>query len=337
MAKQRGRLRKVLRILGIGMAVVVGLVAVAAGSLLWIGGRRLAAGPADLPDGGPAVSMERRAALAEAVAWTASAERGKRLVGLAMCSTCHGEDLGGQEFIDSPPFAVLAAPNLTGGAGGVGGTYGASDWERAIRHGLAIDGRPLMIMPSTEFAHFTDGDLADMIAYLESLPAVDRRLPPRRVGPIGRVVAALQPGELLPVYAIDHQAVGAATYDPADPLSYGRYLAQSCTACHRDDFGGGPVDFAEPGDPPARNLTPDATGLAEWTREDFTRAITTGRRPDGSELDELMPWRSYAGLDPEQVDALWTYLRTVEPVARDIRALAAAAGSAARAADEPAG
>ena len=52
------------------------------------------------------------------------------------------------------------ATNLTAGTGGVGAAYTAADYERAIRHGIDREGRPLMIMPSLDFSHLTDQDVA---------------------------------------------------------------------------------------------------------------------------------------------------------------------------------
>ena len=55
--------------------------------------------------------------------------------------------------------------------------------------------------------------------------------------------------------------------------------------------------------PPAANLTP--TGLGSWTEKDFVRALREGRRPDGSAINEFMPWRSYASMSDLDLQALW--------------------------------
>lgn len=67
----------------------------------------------------------------------------------------------------------LPAPNLTAGKGGIGATYTDADWERAIRHGIGGDNRVLAIMPSNYFSHYSDADLAAVIAYLKTFPPVD--------------------------------------------------------------------------------------------------------------------------------------------------------------------
>ena len=66
-----------------------------------------------------------------------------------------------------------------------------------------------------------------------------------------------------------------------------------------------------PGVPPASNLTP--TGIGKWSRDDFSRAVREGRRPDGSQLAEFMPWKAFAGMTDDEIAALWAYLRSVPP------------------------
>jgi hypothetical protein len=63
--------------------------------------------------------------------------------------------------------------------------------------------------------------------------------------------------------------------------------------------------------PGSKNLTP--TGLGSWTEADFVRA--PGRTPDGTAINEFMPWRSYAAMSDLDLHALWLYLRSVPPKA----------------------
>ena len=50
--------------------------------------------------------------------------------------------------------------------------YTDVDWVRAIRHGVNPHGRSLFIMPSEDYNRFTDSDVAAIVAYARSLPAV---------------------------------------------------------------------------------------------------------------------------------------------------------------------
>lgn len=229
------------------------------------------------------------------------------------CTDCHGADLGGKVFIDDAPVARLAGSNLTRGRGGVAARYAAdADWVRAIRNGVAPDGRALLFMPSHEFNPLGDEDVGALVAYIRSLPPVDSDLPAPSVGPLGRALFLAGQVPLLPAELIDHAAPRRAAPAPGVTAEYGAYLATGCTGCHGAGFSGGRI----PGTPPdwkaAANLTPDpATGLGRWTEQDFVRAMRTGRRPDGSGIDPLMPWKGLASMTDTELRALWAYLRTV--------------------------
>jgi hypothetical protein len=65
--------------------------------------------------------------------------------------------------------------------------------------------------------------------------------------------------------------------------------------------------------PPAANITPHQTGLADWTEEDFFQAMREGVRPDGSDIDPFMPYEAFSGMTDDEISALWFYLQSVEP------------------------
>ena len=66
-----------------------------------------------------------------------------------------------------------------------------------------------------------------------------------------------------------------------------------------------------PGEFYARNITP--TALADWSDEEIARAITTGVNKHGEALYPVMPYRNYGELDPEDVQSLVAYIRTLKP------------------------
>ena len=85
---------------------------------------------------------------------------------LAKCVDCHSSDQGGGVVIDASPIGHIEATNLTTGQGGVLAKYDDAALERAIRHGIAMDGRSLLVMPSSEYNHLADNDIAALIAYI---------------------------------------------------------------------------------------------------------------------------------------------------------------------------
>lgn len=241
-----------------------------------------------------------------------SPERGEHVVrAVAACAACHGEDLGGKLMIDAPPFMRLPAPNLTAGHGGIAASLQPADWERAVRHGVGREGRGLLMMPSDAYSTLTDGDLADAIAYLRTLPPVDRDLPERSIGPAGRVMLAMNPQAAMAALRIDHAA--AAPPPPSDAVGRGAYLAMTCRGCHGPGLEG-LNEGIEPDTPPPPNLTahPESP-TASWTEADFVRALRTGRLPDGREIHPVMPWRAFAALTDDELSALWAYTRSVPP------------------------
>lgn len=238
-------------------------------------------------------------------------ERGRHLTeSVVLCVGCHRPDLGGGEFMNEPAFAVLPAPNLTAGAGGVGAQYGPAELERAVRHGVAADGRGLFIMPSHHYTHLGDDDLAAIIAYVLSRPPVDRDVGERKLGPIGGILTGAGLLKSAPGM-IDHEAVGGPAPEAAPTETYGRYLTTiaACRDCHGPDLRG-----REPGGngPPAGpNITPADGGAGSWTLEQFMHTLREGQTPDGRSLDaEHMPWPYFGRMSDLEIEAIWQHLRS---------------------------
>jgi mono/diheme cytochrome c family protein len=239
--------------------------------------------------------------------------RGEYLVRtVSACTDCHGANLEGKLFVDEPAIGSISAPNLTSGAGGIGGSYTLEDWARAIRHGVGADGRALGGMPSDGLAHLSDEDLAAIIAYIQSTPAVDNELPPRSLSFIGTILFGALTYQDLPVAKIDHNAVGSTRPVESVSAEYGKYLVDiaSCRDCHGADLGGRSPDEAVPGPPPGPDLTTGGN-LGGWTADDFLTAIKTGLTPDGRRLDPQMPWPTYAGMSDDELHAIWLYLQNL--------------------------
>ena len=236
--------------------------------------------------------------------------RGEHLVrSVSGCADCHTADLGGQVIMDAGPVGTGVATNLTSGAGGVGSTFTDEDWVLAIRHGLRRDGRSLLIMPSEAFAHYSDADLAAIIAYVKSVPPVDRELPKTKLRMLGRTlfVAGKMP---IQIARLMPETVESTTPAAGATAEYGAYLAKvgGCTSCHGADLAGGPA--GDPNAPPPANLT-SAGNLGKWSEEQFMAALRTGTRPDGTAINEAMPWKVYGRMSDDELRALWLYLQSM--------------------------
>ena len=67
----------------------------------------------------------------------------------------------------------------------------------------------------------------------------------------------------------------------------------------------------------AANLTPDETGIGNWSEAQFLKAIKTGQwkgLPDTRQLLPPMPWQQYAHLPDGDVRAIYAYLNSIAPV-----------------------
>ncbi|MER9576542.1 cytochrome c [Mesorhizobium sp. M0189] len=107
----------------------------------------------------------------------------------------------------------------------------------------------------------------------------------------------------------------------------GRYLAQAadCAACHTAPGGApfaGGLAFAMPfGTLYASNISPNKeTGIGAWTRADFHRAVRDGVGAHGRHLYPAMPYTSYRRLTEADVDAIYAFLMTREPIRQANRA-----------------
>jgi mono/diheme cytochrome c family protein len=227
-------------------------------------------------------------------------ERGRELVQVGLCTDCHGSNLSGRVSINDPSLGQIYASNLTRGQGGVGRHYDDADWVRAIRHGIRPDGRSLIITPAQFYYYLSDEDLGAIIAYIKSVPPVDRDVPAPRVAPLGRVfITMLNPKDWFPAEKIDHDAQRPPAPTRAVNIAYGEYLARisNCLVCH------------EPADISAAQGGP----LASWTEADFMVLMTRGVTPDRQTIgNDLMPWR-LIGQNLSEVDlkAMWLYLESL--------------------------
>jgi mono/diheme cytochrome c family protein len=238
---------------------------------------------------------------------SASVAEGGRLYLVRGCASCHMPNGSGRILTKNALVGTIAASNLTGGQGGVAGDYQDADWVRAIVHGVGSDGKALAIMPSDAYFQLSDGEVADIIAYVKSLKPVDNELPDTQLGLLTRLAAVTGQG-IFPAESIDHSAARLANVTPNVSVEYGQYLAATCAICHGQDFSGRPGE-----QPPAQNITPDTTtGIGKWTADDFVQALRSGKRPDGTTIDPVM--KDFSQLNDTELSALYLYLKSIPAV-----------------------
>ncbi len=274
--------------------------------------------------------------------------RGKYLFeGIADCDGCHsqrdftridgpivpaGRGRGNvmSELVTGLPGRVVAS-NITPDPETGIGQWTDGEKIRAIREGIGRDGRALFPMMNYEgFRHMSDEDVQSVVAYLNSLAPVRHPQPPTKLDfPVNLLIkSAPQPTPSVPAP------------NPSDRLKYGEYLVTigGCMACHTPSDKGAPVagkEFAggEKFEAPAygtvysANITPDLeTGIGKWSEEFFVKKFYDYReyaengspKVTGPEQFTVMPWLAFSRLTREDLGAIYTYLRTVKPLANAV-------------------
>jgi mono/diheme cytochrome c family protein len=264
--------------------------------------------------------------------------RGKYLATHVMqCVDCHsvrdfslysgpptpGTELaGGERFDHSMGLpGVFYSPNIT--------PAGIGDWTdgeifRLITTGVKKDGNPIFpIMPYELFSKMDEEDIKAVIAYLRSVPPVKTNHPKSKPDfPVNLIMRTFP-----------RQVSFEKRPDISDQIEYGRYMvnAGACAECHTKfedgkftgEFLAGGREFPFPDGSILRsvNLTPDETGLKNWSKEMFIKKfknyadvnyINPTIQP--GEFQTIMPWMMYSGLTEEDLSAMYDYLMTLPPI-----------------------
>ena len=165
----------------------------------------------------------------------------------------------------------------------------------------------------SSFRQLSDEDLASVVVYLRTIPAVKNKLPKRRLSI--ETEKKLQ-GSAKPLLA------AVLTPDLSNLLTRGRYLISTadCGGCHTGwykrnpgFFGGGNKleNYHDTSFTFSSNITPHETGLKGWTPELFINVIRTGK---GGTLQPAMPWAAYRNMTDEDLTAILTALQKLQPV-----------------------
>lgn len=285
----------------IGMAVLLGLAGAAVLAGVQLAGQK----------------MQRKVAVTVSpVAWGEDAqalERGRYLYASRGCVDCHGANGAGKLFVDDGKGLRIGGPNISTGPGNVVAGYKPEDWVRRIRHGVAPDGRPLMIMPSEDFNRFTDTDLASLVGYIRSLPPapgggpiLELPVPVRALYGFGVITDAAA--------KIDHTLAPSAPVEAGVNVPHGAYVANMCMGCHGEKLAGGKIPGGPPDWPAAANLTPgEGSVMGQYPNATaFSRMFKSGKRADGSEI-KVMPFGSLREINDTDMQALYLYLQSLAP------------------------
>ena len=273
------------------------------------------------------LSAPAAAPLPDAATAAGDAEAGRLVFAAAGCESCHvapdagsGDGppvlAGGQRF--ETGFGVFVAPNISMHQEAGIGAWTDAEIARAVIQGISPDGRHYYpAFPFRAYALATPDDIADLVAYLRTLPA----------DPTPSAAHELNfPFSLRRGLGLWNLAAGAPGFVVAEdglsePALRGRYLAEAlghCGECHtpRDALGRLRTDawFTGAPNPSGRGRIPAIhPGALSWSEADIAAYLESGLTPDfdvaGGSMAAVV--RGLAKLPKEDLAALAAYLKAV--------------------------
>lgn len=273
----------------------------------------------------------------------AQVERGKYLAEhVAVCIDCHSTR-------DWSKFSGPIQPGTYGRGGdvfnedmGMPGTfyaknitpYNLNDWTdgeiyRTITTGVTRDGRPMFpVMPYPSYGKMDPEDVKSIIAYIRTLEPIEYGSPDSKANfPMNLILRTMpQPADPMERPSLE------------DTVAYGKYITTigGCADCHTPknqgtniegmDLAGG-FEFKGPfGTIRSANITPDkSTGIGNMNKQQFVNLFKQYDLPGDSlrdvaenQFNTVMPWQMYAGMTKQDLEAIYTYLQTVEPVENSV-------------------
>ncbi len=282
----------------------------------------------------------------------AAVEPGLYLARAAGCAACHTA-AGGERFAGGRPLMTpvgrIYTTNITPDRETGIGSYSIEDFSRAVRRGVAKDGRRLYpAMPFPSYAKISDADIAILYNYfLHGVAAV------RQANRPADIPFPLNFRFPLVVWNAMFLHWGTFQNDPAHDAQWNRgaYLVQAighCGACHspraltlqekalseRDgtDFLAGAVIEGWY----AKSLRGDKDGLGQWSETDIATFLRTGSTDRtaafGNMADVVEHGTQY--LTDGDLNAIASYLKSLPARAAELVAAAGASSGSSSAPDK---
>ena len=218
-----------------------------------------------------------------------SAEAGEVVFWASGCASCHAPSgaenrvilEGGYEI--KSDFGTFVAPNISPHPEAGIGNWSLVDFANAVLMGTSLDGAHYYpSFPYATYRRMTDQDVADLWAFLRTLPESDTPSAPHRLAFPFNIRLSIGGWKFL--YADDVWVQPAETPE----LERGRYLVEAlghCAECHtpRDALGG--LDrtrwMAGAPNPSGKGRIPGISpAQLNWTSEDIVYYLETGFTPD---------------------------------------------------------
>ncbi len=260
------------------------------------------------------------------------ATKGKRIFFAGGCSSCHArpgaegqarlELAGGLEL--KTPFGTFVPPNISQDARDGIGAWTVQDLANAMMKGVSPSGEHFYpAFPYSSYARMKSQDIADLYAFMKTLPAVSGKAPDNALSFPFNIRRGIGLWKWL--YLSPEPVVALPDGTPEQVLA-GRYLAEGpghCGECHtpRDLAGGlkkgewlaGAV--AAEGSGVVPNITSGQGGIGGWSAADIANYLETGFTPEfdsvGGAMVEVQ--KNMAELPAEDREAIAAYLKAIPP------------------------
>ncbi len=257
-------------------------------------------------------------------------ENGKLLFAAGGCASCHatpGQDdktrLGGGLELGSP-FGKFHVPNISPHTRDGIGNWGTADFIQAMAAGVSPAGQHLYpSFPYTSYRLMAPKALADLLAYIRTLPAVEGRAPPHEL-PFPFNIRRMVGGWKLLFF-------DGAPFKPdptkSDEWNRGAYLVQGpghCAECHsaRNSLGAivQATRYAGGPDPEGKGWVPNITqsedGLGKWSKSEIAELLKSGFTPEFDSVGGSMAAvvRNTAQLPEADRLAMAEYLKSLPAV-----------------------
>lgn len=257
------------------------------------------------------------------------AARGEAVFHIGGCASCHaapGAEGAARRILSgglalTTPFGTFVAPNISPGPEGIGG-WSLAAFDDAMRRGVSPEGRHYYpAFPYTSYARMAAEDVADLFAFLGTLPVSDAPSGDHRLS----FPFSIRRG--LGLWKLAYLS-GDPVRPSDDPVvARGRYLVEGpghCGECHtpRTPFGGPDLSLWLAGAPNPDgkgripNLTPHPGGLG-WSAADIAEYLKSGFTPDydvaGGSMAEVV--KNTAALPDADRAAIAAYLKALPPIA----------------------
>jgi mono/diheme cytochrome c family protein len=244
------------------------------------------------------------------------------------CDSCHkspGQDdplrLGGGLALNTP-FGTFYPPNISADPVDGIGRWRPVDIANALLSGVSRDGQNLYpAFPYPSYQRMTPKDVADLIAFLRTVPAVAGRAPANDLKFPFSIRRAVGLWNLL---FFDNAGLRPDS-GQSEQWNRGRYLVEGpghCGECHtpRGLFGEMDTTRALAGAPlpDGHGKSPNLRGgdFLNWTAADIVEALTSGFTPSGDVLGDGMTAvvRNLAELPESDRQAIAVYLKSLPPL-----------------------